>query len=172
GDPTRCKVAFVGDGNNVLHSLMEAAALTGMPLSVATPDAYGPDPRIVAGALEIAASVGGEIRFEEDPRTAVADANAVYTDTWISMDTPEAERAARLEAFAPYQVNAELMARAHPDAIFMHCMPDHRGEEVTAEIVDGPRSVVFDLAENRLHTEVAILSALIEGRLQGARGGA
>jgi ornithine carbamoyltransferase len=155
-----CRLAYVGDGDNVCHSLIEAAALAGIALTVACPKGYAPDAGIVADAQAMARRTGAAIAIGDDPAAAVAGAEAVYTDTWMSMNVPEAERATRLRAFAPFQVNAALMARARPDAIFMHCLPDHRGEEVTAEVVDGPRSVVFDQAENRLHTAAALLSAL------------
>jgi len=165
-----CRLAFVGDGDNVCHSLIEAAALAGIGLSVATPSGYAPAADIVADAQAVARRTGAIIAIGHDPVAAVAGAEAVYTDVWLSMNVPESERPARLRAFAPYQVNAALMARARPDAIFMHCLPDHRGEEVTAEVVDGPQSVVFDQAENRLHTAAALLSALIESPGAPARG--
>ncbi len=154
------RLAYVGDGDNVCHSLIEAAALAGIALTVACPRAYAPAADIVAEAQPMARRTGATIAIGDDPAAAVAGAQAVYTDTWMSMNVPEGQRATRLAAFAPFQVNAALMARARPDAIFMHCLPDHRGEEVTAEIVDGPQSVVFDQAENRLHTAAALLSAL------------
>ncbi|HEY7608194.1 MAG TPA: ornithine carbamoyltransferase [Alphaproteobacteria bacterium] len=162
-----CRLAFVGDGDNVCHSLIEAAALSGMALSVATPPGYAPAADIVADAQAAARRSGATISIGHDPVAAVAGAEAVYTDTWMSMNVPESERAPRLKAFAPYQVNAALMARARGDAMFMHCLPDHRGEEVTAEVIDGPQSVVFDQAENRLHTAAAILSALVESPASG-----
>jgi len=163
-----CRIAYVGDGNNVCHSLIEAAALAGASIAVASPPGYEPAAAIVADAQRVARDTGAVIRIGADPAAAVADADAVYTDVWLSMHVPEGERAARLKAFAPYQVNRALMSRARPDAIFMHCLPDHRGEEVTAEIVDGPQSVVFDQAENRLHTTAAILCTLLESQVRGA----
>ena len=166
-DLSRVRLAYVGDGNNVAHSLIEAAALAGMSLHVATPAAFAPDPAIVAAARARACDTGATIEIGEDPVAAVRGADAIYTDVWVSMGDPESERAARFAALAPYQVNAALLAHAKPDAIFLHCLPDHRGEEVTAEVVDGPRSVVFDQAENRLHTAIAVLYALVERR--GAR---
>jgi ornithine carbamoyltransferase len=162
------KLAYVGDGNNVAHSLIEAAALAGIDMAVATPALFAPDRAIVAHAQSLAKANGGSLHVNSDPVFAVDGADAVYTDVWSSMGTPNAERAVRLEAFRPYQVDARLMGCAKPGAIFMHCLPDHRGEEVTAEVVDGPRSVVFDQAENRLHTSVAILSALLDRQLRGA----
>ena len=171
GDLAGRKLAYVGAGNNVTHSLLEAAALAGLHLSVATPAEYAPDPAIVARAQELARATGARLEVSVDPRAAVRDADAVYTDAWLSMGDPESERAARLARLAPFQVDARLMSAARPDAIFMHCLPDHRGEEVSAEVVDGPRSVVFDQAENRLHTAVAVLSALLDGALEGSACG-
>ena len=164
------KLAYVGDGNNVAHSLMEAAALAGLSIAVATPDGYAPNPSIVARARALAAVTGATLELTADPQAAVRGADAVYTDVWVSMGVPEAERPARLKALAPYQVNDALMRRAAPGALFMHCLPDHRGEEVTASVVDGPRSVVFDQAENRLHTAKAVLFALVERMVKGANG--
>jgi ornithine carbamoyltransferase len=163
------KLAYVGDGNNVAHSLLEACALAGLEVAVATPPGYEPDADIVETAREIAGAGRGKVTVTTDPAEAVTGAQAVYTDGWVSMNTPESERKARLEAFAPYQVNDALMAKAGENAIFMHCLPDHRGEEVTASVVDGPRAVIFDEAENRLHTAKAALFALVEGQLMGAR---
>jgi len=162
------RLAYVGDGNNVAHSLIEAAALIGMEIAVATPELYAPDAEVVRNALRIASTTGARVRIMRDPLEAVAQADAVYTDVWVSMGTPEEQRRSRMAALAPYQVNEALMARAAPAAVFMHCLPDHRGEEVTAAVVDGPRSVIFDQAENRLHTAKAVLFALIEGLLEGA----
>ena len=165
-----CRLAYVGDGNNVCHSLIEAAALAGLHLAVACPPGYAPAADIVADAQAVAGGTGARIDIGSDPAAAVAGAEAVYTDVWMSMNVPESERPRRLEAFAAYQVNRALMARARPDAIFMHCLPDHRGEEVSADVVDGPQSVVFDQAENRLHTAAAILCALLQGQMAGAAG--
>ncbi len=161
-------LTYVGDGNNVAHSLIEAAAIVGMTLRVATPEGYGPDADIVAAAQARAVRSGATIEITTDARAAAEGAHAIYTDTWVSMGDPDEERAARLAVFAPYQVNAALMACARPEAVFMHCLPGHREEEVTAEVVDGPQSVVFDQAENRLHTAVGVLYALLGGRLEGA----
>lgn len=160
-------LAYVGDGNNVAHSLLEAAAIVGMEMRLATPPGYEPDAEIVAAAQARAARTGAQLVITTDPRAAVDGVHAIYTDTWVSMGDPDEERETRLRAFAPYQVNDDLMACARPEAIFMHCLPDHRGEEVTAEVVDGPTSVVFDQAENRLHTAVGILYALLAGRIEG-----
>lgn len=167
----RC-VAYVGAGNNVAHSLIEAGALAGLEVRLATPRDFGPDARIVARARAIAATTGGRVVLTHDPVEAVDGADAVYTDVWSSMGDADGERElrARITALVPFQVNAALMAHAAPHAILLHCLPDHRGEEVTAEVVDGPRSVVFDQAENRLHTAAAVLEALLEGALAGAPG--
>ncbi|MDI3522287.1 MAG: ornithine carbamoyltransferase [Bacillota bacterium] len=154
------KLAYVGDGNNVAHSLLIGAAKLGVNISLACPPGYEPQGEIVAMAREAAAKSGTAVAVGTDPREAVAGADAVYTDVWTSMGQ-EAESAARRTAFAAYQVNAALMARAKPDALFLHCLPCHRGEEVTAEVVDGPQSAVFDEAENRLHAHKAILAAVI-----------
>ena len=159
------KIAYVGDGNNVAHSLMEAAALCGCSVAVATPEGYRPDPAIVEHARGLGPA---EIAVTGDPAEAVRGADAVYTDVWLSMGDPEKERKKRLDALRPYRVDEALMAGAKPDAVFLHCLPAHRGEEVSAAVMDGPRSVVFDQAENRLHTAVAILFALLEGRIEGA----
>ncbi|RIK46187.1 MAG: ornithine carbamoyltransferase [Chloroflexi bacterium] len=160
------KVAWVGAGNNVLHSLMEACALCGVDMSIATPVGYEPNPDIVAGAMAIAAETGAMIELTNDPRHAVMYADAIYTDAWISMGDHESQRAARIAALTPFRVTNSLMDYTNPGGIFMHCLPAHRGEEVTAEVIDGPDSVVFDQAENRLHTAQAILYALISGKLE------
>ena len=152
-------LAYVGDGFNVCHSLMLGGALTGMQVRIGTPPGYEPDPDIVDQARRIA---GGTIELFSSAEAAVRDADAVYTDSWVSMGLEE-ERAERVAAFAPFQVNATLMAGAAPDAVFMHCLPAHRGEEVTDEVMDGPQSVVFDQAENRLHVQKALLVLLIRG---------
>ena len=161
------RLAWVGCGNNVLHSLMEAAALARLDMTVATPPAYGPDVDIAAGAQALAVVSGASITLLHDPRQAVEGADAVYTDAWVSMGDSEAGRAAQIAALTPYRVTDGLLAHARPDALFLHCLPAHRGEEVTAEVLDGPRSVVFDQAENRLHTGQAVLHALLNGLLTG-----
>jgi ornithine carbamoyltransferase len=171
GELRGLRVAYVGDGqNNVAHSLIEAAALSGLELRVASPWGYRPDPPIMALALEIASETGARIEVTDNPIEAVRGAAAVYTDTWFSMGVSEAERASRAVALERFRVDRRLMARAAPNAIFMHCLPAHRGEEVTADVIDGPQSVVFDQAENRLHTEQAILVALLGRRLMGRVG--
>lgn len=151
------KLAYVGDGNNVAHSLIEAGAMLGMEIMVASPPGYEPDPNVVKTA---AAFNGGAIEVTSDAQAAVQGAHVVYTDTWTSMgDEDEAEERRRI--FAPYQVSEELCAHADPGYIFMHCLPAHRGEEVTDAVIDGPHSVVFDQAENRLHVQKALLQALL-----------
>jgi len=150
------RLAWVGDGNNVLHSLIHGAARVGVHLRVATPVGYDPDPNVVADARR----GGGSIFLTHDPAEAVAGADAVYTDVWVSMGQ-EGEAEVRREVFQPYQVNAELMAKAGPQVLFMHCLPARRGLEVTDEVIDSAPSIVFDQAENRLHVQKAILLALL-----------
>jgi ornithine carbamoyltransferase len=147
-------IAWLGDGNNVAHSWIEAAARFAFPLRLACPPGYEPKPEVLAWA----AAEGADVAVVADPGAAVAGAACVVTDTWVSMSDAEAEAAARMAAFAAYQVTPELMAKAAAGAIFMHCLPAHRGEEVAAEVIDGPASVVFDEAENRLHAQKAILA--------------
>lgn len=151
------RIAYVGDArNNVTHSWIEAAALLGLTLVVASPAEYRPDPEIWAWAEARAEESGADLRWTSDPREAVADADVIITDTWVSMGT-EAEREARLARLRPYQVNEELFAFARKEAVFLHCLPAHRGEEVTDAVLDGPRSLVWDEAENRLHVHKALL---------------
>lgn len=161
GTPAGRRVAFVGDGDNVAHSLLEGCALLGIDIAVATPRGHEPNPAVVATARKLAAAAGSRVLVTTDAAEAVSGADAVYTDVWMSMGIPESEREERLRVFAPYQVGAPLMAGAKSDAAFMHCLPAHRGEEVTAEVIDGPRSRVFEQAANRLPTEQAVLTALI-----------
>ena len=150
------KVAYVGDGNNVAHSLALGCALTGTALTIAHPPGHAPSARIV----QLAAKLGVPPTLTQNPHEGVAGAQVVYTDVWASMGQ-EAEAEERKRKFAPYQVNEELMSLAAPDAIFLHCLPAHRGEEVTAGVIDGPRSRVFDQAENRLHAQKALLYLLL-----------
>ncbi len=154
------KMAYLGDGNNMTHSLLYGAAKTGIHFTAATPKGYEPDSGIVARAKEEASKWGAQIRVTEDPYEAVKDADIIYTDVWASMGQEE-EHAKRLKEMQPYQINAELMAKAPGHALFMHCLPAHRGEEVTDEVIDGPQSIVFDQAENRLHAHKAILTLLL-----------
>ena len=159
GDVKNRCLAYVGDGNNVAHSLLLTAACLGSSIRIATPQGYEPDPQIVADARVIAEETGAEIRLLNDPHEAVAGADAVYTDAWVSMGhEPQADERARI--FPPYQVNAELMSEAAPDAVFMHCLPAHRGMEVTDEVLDSPNSIVLDQSENRMYVQKAILHAL------------
>jgi ornithine carbamoyltransferase len=150
------KIAYVGDGNNVAHSLAIACAMTGAELTIAHPEGHGPEPEIV----ELAGSLGAAPHLTDDPGEAVSGASAVYTDVWASMgqETEAEDRKAKL---ASYQVDESLMGLAAGDAIFLHCLPAHRGEEVTAGVIDGPRSRVFDQAENRLHAQKALLYLLM-----------
>ena len=149
------KIAYVGDGNNVCNSLMLLCAKLGVAFSVAAPQGYAPDPRIVEMAQSEEA-----IEITDDPMKAVAGADAVYADVWTSMGQEE-ESAKRLKVFPPFQINAELMARAKPDAIVLHCLPAHRGQEITSEVLEGPQSRVFSQAENRLHAQKAVLLDLL-----------
>ncbi|MDD4095517.1 MAG: ornithine carbamoyltransferase [Oscillospiraceae bacterium] len=150
------KLAYVGDGNNVANSLLQACAKAGMDISVASPQGYTCPNFFVEQALKDAAITGSEVRMTADPFEAVREADVVYTDTWTSMGQ-EDEKQKRAAIFAPYQVNSDLMSHAKKDAIFMHCLPAYRGYEVTADVIDSPCSVVFDEAENRLHAHKAIL---------------
>ncbi len=154
------KLAYVGDGNNVANSLIEGAAKTGMTISLGCPSGYEPDPRIVDCARSEADQTGGAIEISQDPHAAVKEADVVYTDVWISMGQ-ERHQSRRLKALGPYQLNERLLKQAHPDAIVMHCLPAHRGQEITAGVLDGPQSVVLDQAENRLHMQKAILVELL-----------
>jgi len=154
------KLAWVGDGNNVLASLLLGASKVGMDISAATPPGYEPSIDAVELAFRFAAESGSEIEIGNDPHAAVRDADIIYTDVWTSMGQ-EAEREQRLKVFPPYQVNAALVAEADPEAIVMHCLPAHRGQEITDEVADGPHSVLFDQAENRLHAQKGLLAVLI-----------
>jgi ornithine carbamoyltransferase len=154
------KLAWVGDGNNVLASLLFGASKVGMDVSAATPPGYEPPIDVVEQAFHFAAESGSEIEIGNDPHAAVRNADIIYTDVWTSMGQ-EAEREHRLTLFPPYQVNAALVAEADPEAIVMHCLPAHRGEEITDEAADGPNSVMFDQAENRLHAQKGLLAVLV-----------
>jgi ornithine carbamoyltransferase len=149
-------LAWVGDGNNVCHSLIAGAARLGVRMRVATPKDYEPDGEVVGAARRL----GGDLELTHDPARAVAGADAVYTDVWASMGQ-EAELEERRKVFRPFQVNADLMRQAGPQALFFHCLPAHRGDEVTDEVIDAPASVVYDQAENRLHSQKAVLLALV-----------
>jgi ornithine carbamoyltransferase len=155
-------VAFVGDGSdNMVHSYLLAGATAGMHVRIGYPEAYPPFESVVADARRIAAGAGGSVTLTHDPAEAVADADVVVTDTWVSMGR-EDEKAVRVEALSPYQVTAELMATAGPDALFLHCLPADRGFEVVPEVIDGPQSVIWDEAENRVHAQKALLIWLLE----------
>lgn len=143
--------AWLGDGNNVLHSIIEAGSLLGFPVRIGCPDGYDPDPAVVAAAR----ARGGSVMISRDPAEAAAGADVIVTDTWISMGQAHAE--AKLAAMQPFQVNEALMARAAADAVFLHCLPAHRGEEVVDAVMDGPQSLIWDEAENRLHAQKAVL---------------
>ncbi|WP_243385740.1 ornithine carbamoyltransferase [Bacillus kexueae] len=153
-------VAYVGDGNNVAHSLMMACAKVGVDISVATPVGFEPNEQIVHQIKEVAEQTGSTVTITNDPIQAVTNVDVVYTDVWTSMGQEE-EAEARKNIFQPYQVNAELMSYAKADATFLHCLPAHRGEEVTADVIDGVNSAVFQQAENRLHAQKAILKMLL-----------
>jgi len=150
------RISYVGDGNNVAHSLALGCALTGAELTIAHPEGHGPDP----GVMDLAETLGAAPTLTTDPREAVSGARVLYTDVWASMGQ-EDEAEERKKTFAPYQVDEELVRQAERDAIFLHCLPAHRGEEVTAEVIDGPQSRVFDQAENRLHAQKALLYLLL-----------
>ena len=154
------KFAYVGDGNNMTHSLMIGCAKVGMDVTVACPDGYMPNPEVVALAQGYAAESGGSVTVMHDPKEAVKGVDVIYTDTWASMGQ-EAEKEIRKKAFAGYQVDDALMALAKPDAIFMHCLPAYRGMEVTDEVMESAQSVVFDEAENRLHAHKAIMASVM-----------
>ena len=162
------KIAYIGDGNNVANSLIEAAAKMGMRIALGCPAGYQPDQHVIDLARLEAEKTGAVIELGHDPSIAAKEADVIYTDVWISMGR-EREQARRLKVLAPYQVNSRLLSRAKPDAIVMHCLPAHRGEEITAEVLDGPQSVILDQAENRLHMQKAILTKLLGKRRQGTR---
>ncbi len=155
-------VAFVGDGNNVYHSLALVGAALGMEIRLAHPPGYAPNERIVARAQELATASGGRLVFGHDPAQIVRGASVVYTDAWTSMGQ-EAETEERRDAFAGYRVDDALLDAAGPDAVVMHCLPAHRGEEITSEVMDGPRSLILDQSENRLHVQKALLVELLAG---------
>lgn len=154
------RLAYVGDGNNVLNSLLLGCAITGVHLTAATPPSYRPLPDIVDQARALASRTGAQVTIVDGPKDAARDADAIYTDVWVSMGD-EAEREARVKAFAGYQVNRPLVELARPDALVLHDLPAHRGEEITDEVMDGVHSVVWDQAENRLHAQKALLELLV-----------
>jgi ornithine carbamoyltransferase len=154
------KLAYLGDGNNVAHSLLIGGAMVGLDVFIASPPGYEPKAQIVEEARRLASSTGARIMVGNDPREAAQEADVLYTDVWASMGQ-EAEAEARRRVFAPYQLNAEVLSWAKPGALVMHCLPAHRGEEIADEVIDGPNSVVWDQAENRLHTQKALLLLLL-----------
>jgi len=156
------RLAYLGDGNNVAHSLLEAGGLLGMHVVVATPSGYEPIRQVVRRASTLAARSGGTVEVTNDPVAAAKGADVLYTDVWASMGQ-ENEAEDRALIFKPFQLNVEALAVAADDAIVLHCLPAHRGEEITAEVIDGPSSAVFDQAENRLHTQKALLALLLTG---------
>ena len=157
--PPRCTV-YVSDGNNTCHSLIHTASKLGVHIRVCSPEGYEPNSRVVNEAMRQGQETGCEVQILNDPEQGAEGADAIYTDVWASMGH-EDEIAERNGIFAPYQVTEALMARAKPDALFMHCLPAHRGWEVTQEVMDGPRSIVYDIAENRLHVQKALLAMLL-----------
>jgi len=154
------EVAFVGDGNNVANSWINGAARMGMKLVICTPPRYEPDRKIIGEGVKLAKATGADIKVSHNPEEAVKKADIIYTDVWVSMGM-EKEREERLKVFKPYQVNGRLIDKAKKDVLVMHCLPAHRGEEITDEVLDGPNAIVFDQAENRLHIQKAILEFLM-----------
>jgi len=157
------RLAYVGDGNNVLHSLLDSCSMLGVNVAVATPRSYRPDAGIWNAAVKRAKAHGASLRWTDDPREAVKRADVIYTDVWVSMGQ-ERERAKRLKVFRPYQVNRALVKAAAPGCRLMHCLPAHRGEEITDDIMESARSLVFEQAENRLHVQKALLVFLLGGK--------
>jgi ornithine carbamoyltransferase len=155
------KVAYIGDGNNVAHSLIYGAVRFGAHLSVASPEGYGPNPKVVEWAQQNAAETGCKLAVMQNPSAAVEGADVIYTDVWAGMGL-ESEAAVRQRAFQSYQVNNALVSYAKPDFVFMHCLPAHRGEEVSDSVIDSKRSIVFQQAENRVHAQKSILLALMQ----------
>jgi ornithine carbamoyltransferase len=162
GDLHGRALAFVGDGNNVYHSLALLGAMLGLEVRLAHPADYGPNARIVAQAGELGAATGGRLVFGDDPAEIVRGADVVYTDAWTSMGQ-EAEAEERRDAFATFRLDDDLMAAAKPDAVAMHCLPAHRGEEIASSVKDGPQSLIFEQSENRLHVQKALLVELLGG---------
>ena len=157
---SRIEVTFIGDGNNVANSWINGAARLGMKLVISTPPGYEPDKKILGEGMKLARTTGADIKILHKPEEAVKKADVIYTDVWVSMGM-EKEREKRLKVFKPYQVNGRLIGKAKKDVLVMHCLPAHRGEEITDEVLDGPNALVFDQAENRLHVQKAILEFLM-----------
>jgi len=164
------RLAWIGDGNNVLHSLLLGAAAVGLDLSVATPSGYEPRPDVVAAADRLARRSKSRLEYSHDPREVARGADALYTDVWVSMGD-EAEQDARLTAFRGYRIDDDLLALAAPSAFVLHDLPAHRGQEITDDVLDGPRAAAWDQAENRLHAQKAILELLLAPRPSRTRGG-
>jgi len=162
GELKGLKLAYIGDGNNVCNSLLLGCAISGMDMSVGCPPDYEPSPEILEKSKNIAKEKGVTITITQDRKEAIKDADVVYTDTWVSMGD-EDEKQKRLKAFSSFQVNLQLLSHARQDCIVLHCLPAHRGEEITDEVLDGPNSVVFDEAENRLHAQKAVILTVIRG---------
>jgi len=161
GEPAGQTITYVGDGNNVAHSILLGGVLAGMHVRIASPSGYEPLPEIVERAEAIAVHTGGTVTVTDDPTAAATDADVLYTDVWASMGQ-EDESAARQLVFAPYQIDDRLVALAADDVMVLHCLPAHRGEEISASVLDGPHSFVFDQAENRLHAQKALLAFLLD----------
>ncbi len=157
------KLAYIGDGNNMAHSLLYGGAKVGMEIAVATPKQYECDACVVKNAIEDAKATGTKLTLTNDPVEAIKDADVVYADTWVSMGQ-ESEKAEKVKVFSDYQINKELFSHAKPDAIFLHCLPAYRGYEVTEDVIDGPNSVIFDEAENRLHAQKAVMVKLMQDK--------
>ena len=155
------KLGYVGDGNNMANSYIIAGALAGLHVSIATPNSYEPDQQVLARGKELALSSGGSVTISNSPQEAVSDADVLATDTWISMGM-EAEKQKRLQDFAGFTLDSELLAMAKPDAIVLHCLPAYRGYEISADVLDGKQSVIWDQAENRLHAQKALMVFLAE----------
>jgi ornithine carbamoyltransferase len=160
GELSGLRVTYLGDGNNVAHALLRAGAMTGMEVTVASPPGYEPDSGVVAAAEALAADTGGSVRVTADAHEAARDADVLYTDVWASMGQ-EGDRDQRLADLQDYQVNERVLEAAKADAVVLHCLPAHRGEEITASVLDGPHSAVWDQAENRLHTQKALLLQML-----------
>jgi ornithine carbamoyltransferase len=154
------RVAYLGDGNNVCHSLMRIAGRLGMELVAATPPGYEPRADVTRSSAEDAAESGGSVTVMHDPAEAARDAHVLYTDVWTSMGQDD-DRERRVRELAPYRIDAAMLALAHPDGIVLHCLPAHVGEEITEEVLYGPRSLVWEQAENRLHTQKAVMALVI-----------
>ena len=161
-DPVGRKITYLGDGNNVAASLAEAGAMAGIDVCLSVPEGYDLPEAKTAAISALADSYGTKFWVERDPATAAAGASALYTDVWISMG--QSDDSGKVQSLRPYQVNADLLARALPDAIVLHCLPAHRGQEITDEVMDGPQSAVFDQAENRLHAQKALMAYILGGR--------